>query len=606
MFKLLRSKAKFFYWIIAASFVLFIFLAWGADFAGRRSGGKRTSADVVGSVNGSPITTREWDEAYQNYMSRLRQQNPEGTVTASQRSAANQQIWESFLRDRIERAEIKKLGLSTSSDEILDVLRNNPPAELLAQYRTKDGTPDLDAYRADLANPNRDWRGVETYLQTQLPRQKLQSIIAARAVVSDAELRDAYTRHFGKAIAEYMGVSLADLPGAGEPTDADLNAWYQAHRGQYQRPERLKVSYVSWPKKPSDSDRAEVKQLAQDIKRDIESGQTTFAQAAAVYSQDTSNKDKGGDLGSFDRSRMVPAFAEAAFSLPVNKISDPVETPFGYHLIEVLEQTKDAAGNVTQVHARHILFKIEPGEATLSSLGDVAQQFETEAAKKGFAAAAAASGAQVVTPDPASAQADVPGLPGSREGVASLAHAKPGKVTSVLENDDAFFVLCLDGVLPAGAASLDEVRSQVAAQVKLERQRELARQKVAAAVSEVRAGASFKDAAARNGLTAAVSDTITAQSNVPNVGYGSAFNRVAIASPVGTLVPDVETPRGVYALRDLWTAPLSDADFQAKRADIYAAVLNQKQSELLENWYTEQIAAAKIVDNRQVLARGGS
>ncbi len=77
MFKLLRSKAKFIYWIIAASFILFIFLAWGADFQGRGARGRPDAGIVVGQVNGSPITAQEWDQALQNYMARMRQQNPD-------------------------------------------------------------------------------------------------------------------------------------------------------------------------------------------------------------------------------------------------------------------------------------------------------------------------------------------------------------------------------------------------------------------------------------------------------------------------------------------------------------------------------------------------
>ncbi len=59
---------------------------------------------------------------------------------------------------------------------------------------------------------------------------------------------------------------------------------------------------------------------------------------------------------------MVAPFTEAAFSLPVGEVSQPVRTRFGYHLIEVLSQDKDKdTGEVYQVHARHILLKVTPG-----------------------------------------------------------------------------------------------------------------------------------------------------------------------------------------------------------------------------------------------------
>lgn len=88
--------------------------------------------------------------------------------------------------------------------------------------------------------------------------------------------------------------------------------------------------------------------LADELRARILAGED-FAALARAYSDDTGSAVEGGDLGWFGRGRMVAPFEEAAFSLPIGEVSEPIKTDFGYHLIEVLERDPARAKDEAQL-----------------------------------------------------------------------------------------------------------------------------------------------------------------------------------------------------------------------------------------------------------------
>ncbi len=84
-----------------------------------------------------------------------------------------------------------------------------------------------------------------------------------------------------------------------------------------------------------------------------------FADFAKRYSADPGSAPTGGELGWFDKGKLMPEYEKAAYALTTNEISQPIETPFGFHVIQLIDKRKDA------VNTRHILIKVgQSGEDT--------------------------------------------------------------------------------------------------------------------------------------------------------------------------------------------------------------------------------------------------
>tara|TARA_Y100001968_G_scaffold277760_1_gene272736 strand:+ start:912 stop:2216 length:1305 start_codon:yes stop_codon:yes gene_type:complete len=115
-------------------------------------------------------------------------------------------------------------------------------------------------------------------------------------------------------------------------------------------PTEHKVRHILFEIKPSDKSIEETKNIALSIIQEIKNGMT-FESAAKKYSEDPGSKESGGYLGIVSRGTFVKEFEKAAFTLELNKISEPVQTTFGFHIIEVLERSGEKVG------VRHILIK---------------------------------------------------------------------------------------------------------------------------------------------------------------------------------------------------------------------------------------------------------
>ena len=226
-----------------------------------------------------------------------------------------------------------------------------------------------------------------------------------------------------------------------------------------------------------------VKERLLSIRERIINGEK-FATLARLYSEDTQSARKGGELGMVSKSIFWPAFSDAAMALKPGVISQIVETPDGYHLIEVLEKKGD------MFNARHILIRpqytLEDQEKAFSRLDsirtaivkDSVMTFELAARFYSEDPATRTNGGLMADPNTGSSYFDIDELkPQDYEAIKDL---KPGEISepvASLDNEGrngnvVYKIIRLDKIIPAHTANFENDYTELLSQVRNRRQME--------------------------------------------------------------------------------------------------------------------------------------
>ena len=124
-------------------------------------------------------------------------------------------------------------------------------------------------------------------------------------------------------------------------TDAEARTFYDGQVAQMKPEEEIKTRHIL----------VESEDEAKQLREKIAHG-ANFAQLAKEHSKDPGSKDDGGELGYFGRGQMVPQFEEAAFKLQKGDLSEPIQTQFGWHLIQLDDRRQRKPPEFDEVKGR--------------------------------------------------------------------------------------------------------------------------------------------------------------------------------------------------------------------------------------------------------------
>ncbi|MFN2383328.1 MAG: peptidyl-prolyl cis-trans isomerase [Gemmatimonadota bacterium] len=603
MMKQLRESTKIIMVVVAFSFVSLMIFDWGMDLSGRSNTGGGSNA--LGSVNGAEIPLEMYQRQYQMLYEQAQARTPDGDLSPDELDAIETQAWDEVVTLILLREEARRRGIEIRDSELIEFIKYNPPQELvgLPAFQTS-GQFDPAKYQQALGDPTlaQTWADYEAQLRETLPIQKLQEQIIAGVAVTDAELLEAWrTRHEKARVATLFLDPERLVPDQTIAiTREEIRAWYDDHRGTYHREASAAIRAVAFAPRVGAADSAAVRARADSLAGRAAGPDADFAELARRHSDDAISAQNGGDLGWVRPAAMDPAFASALSGLEPGGVSAPVLTPFGWHVIKLINRQEQ--DGETRARASQILLAIEPPESARKAARDSAQAFARAASADAaaFASAAAARGLTVISPPPFEQGIVIPSL-GPAPALAEFVFANAaGSVSGALEQDNVYYVVRVDARYPEGYVALDRVADEI--RVTLQREKKLAAvRELAPRIRDAVRQQGLEGAAARHNLEVRTTDFFTRANNIPGIGSGTAVAGAAFGLAQGQVAGPIEGPRGLYFIRLLELQPYDPTAFEREKGVLRDELKGQKTRETFETWLEALRERAEIEDNRALL-----
>ncbi len=597
--KAMRSQMKLIMWIIVFAMIFgFGFLITGTGGSLGKSQDKLAQG-IVGEINGQSISLRQYQEIYRQNMQNYRQQSDREPDEALAKQIEDE-TWQAMVEEMLLQQTYRRLGIKIYDDEVVSIIKNNPPAELRNNENfMTNGAFDIQKYQALINHPqNMSWLlDYENQIRKQLPLQKLRLQILSNTRLTDQELKEAFIDKFDKVKVSYIAIPISVFHNPNQEVSQDqIAGYYNSHKEEYNAPERVSLEFVAFAQTPTEKDLKSVKDRIDEIYQEAKAPGMDFAEVAMTYSEDPGSTEKGGDLGFFGQDQMIPEFEKVAFGTGLGKISQPFQTQFGWHIIKV-EEKKTEKGK-PMVRARHILLHNKASEETLADLRIKADIFLETAKEKGFQQAAAENGMEVVVTGFFTRGYYVPKIGSMPELVNFAFEEGKGKLSPMMDNGQSYVVARILDHRKKGIQPLADVEQMIKSKIIMERATAEAMTMAQKLRSQITDPKDMEKAAQIANAKLETTGEFSRADFVPNVGNKNEFFGAAFGLGPGTVSGPVATDQAVYIIRVDSHNPINQELFSQEAGKLEQELMQRKQNEAIKNWYESLQKNAVIKDYR--------
>ena len=629
MLDFLRKKKRSWIITILLGLIIVVFIAF--------YGGSQQPTGVtshVAEVNGESISQREFIVHYQRAVERYREMF-KGSFTPELLKNLNikQSLLEEMIEARLVLQEARRLGLSATDEELMNAIAQVPEFHVNGRFNKERYIQLLRANRLTPAQFEEDQR-------KQLTIQRLLGVLADAAHVTEAEVRERYRfeqerinlqfirfsvsdnlsdvkitdedvqkfydrnkeslKEPLKVQVEYIPYSFEHFSGPVQLTDKEVEDYYNANRAtKFTTPKQAKVRYVMVRLDPgADAKQKEAAQIrANRIVAEARGGKS-FAELAKKESQDPS-AEKGGEIGWLNQGQLPEALDKQIFALAKGEISEPIETPVGFHIVKV-EDIKEEK-TLSLAEAKPVItreLKLEKGKYEAAKIAD--RDREKAASGNDLAKIAQESGLSLKTTRMFSEGEVLPEIGPTQDFYKTALALKAKEVSSVIEGPNAYYVLKAKERTEAVVPPLDAVRGKIEKGLKESKAYEMSVQQANDSLDQVKKELNLAKLARDKKLKLEETGWFARNTQqLPKVGELQNLTAGSLALSARKPIPDRIFTQAdaafVFAFKE--AQPADMAQFEKDKSQLMQQALAEARQRILLKFKDELKAKAKIEIN---------
>jgi len=324
-------------------------------------------ANAIAQVGDSEITVSEFETEFARERQNRRQQLGDAYDELAFNSPQSRR---EFLEGMIDRELLlqhaREIGMSISPNTKAQIIRDVPAFQVNGQFDPQVYATQLAATGQTPAAFERDLaadllvqevpagvsgsvvvtdRDVDRWLQVQLETRRItygtvdSQPFREQVEVGDDQIESFYADNTGQFMrpeqisVEYLVLDTNEMVALAELNDEEIRQRYEATQARFMTAERRRASHILITSGSERSDE-EALELAESIRARVDEGEE-FSTLAEEFSDDPGSAGQGGDLGWIEPGVMMPEFEESLYSLAPGEVAGPIETDFGWHVIQL-------------------------------------------------------------------------------------------------------------------------------------------------------------------------------------------------------------------------------------------------------------------------------